>query len=321
MNAPGQGHNSAAYGEGLRDEIETVLNDDHKKLFHFAKWHIEDYLLGTEGMKLEHEGAYMRFLMRLYQRGKPLPDDDRYMSTLMRLSIRVWRRVKDSLVAIGKIIVKRGCLTNARFERERQERAEQLHKQADATRKQWERQHAEKAKSGEVSAKFAGSLDEVSPKLSQNEGEKLNENNGAKDGQPDITREPKNLEKEEDSVSKETGADAPDKTLREVIWDEGLGWLRTRTLIREEKLRPRVGRWISDYGEVAVMNALDAAQQKGAVDAMSYIEGCLRRQGSTKVNGITNLKPWELEEQQADQHTSDALENLKKKYANGLVTS
>jgi uncharacterized protein YdaU (DUF1376 family) len=317
----GQGHNSATYGQELCAEIETVLSDEHKKLFHFAKWHIEDYLLGTEGMKLEQEGAYMRFLMRLYQRGKPLPDDDRYMSTLMRLSIRVWKRIKDSLVAIGKIIVKRGCLTNARFERERQERAEQLRKQAEATRKQWERQRAEKAGNSEVSAKFEESLDEVSPKLSQNEGEKVNKNNDPPGGQPDITRELKKEEKEEDSVPNGTGAEAPEKTLREVIWDEGLGWLRTRTLVREEKLRPRVGRWISDYGEVAVMNALDAAQQKGAVDPMSYIDGCLRRQGSAKVNGITNLKPWELEEQQADRNTSDALENLKKKYANGFVTS
>lgn len=315
-----QGHNSAAYGQELLDDIETVLGDDHKKLFHFAKWHIEDYLLGTEGMKLEHEGAYMRFLMRLYQRGKPLPDDDRYMSTLMRLSVRVWKRVKDALVSVGKIIVKRGCLTNARFERERKERAEQLQKQAEATRKQWEKQRAEKAGIGKVSAKFDESLDEVSAKLSRNVDEKPNEINGSKDGQPDITRELKNLEKEEDSVPNGTGAEAPEKTLREVIWDEGLGWLRTRTLVREEKLRPRVGRWISDYGEVAVMNALDAAQQKGAVDPMSYIDGCLRRQGSAKVNGITNLKPWELEEQQADRNTSDALENLKKKYANGFVT-
>jgi len=193
-----QGHNSAAYGQELLDDIETVLGDDHKKLFHFAKWHIEDYLLGTEGMKLEHEGAYMRFLMRLYQRGKPLPDDDRYMSTLMRLSVRVWKRVKDALVSVGKIIVKRGCLTNARFERERKERAEQLQKQADATRKQWEKQRAEKAGIGKVSAKFDESLGEVSAKLSQNEGEKHNEINGSKDGQPDITRESKNLEEEKE---------------------------------------------------------------------------------------------------------------------------
>jgi uncharacterized protein YdaU (DUF1376 family) len=314
----GQGHNSAAYGQGLCAEIETVLSDEHEKLFHFAKWHIDDYLQGTEGMGLEIEGAYIRFLMRLYRRGKPLPDDDRFMSVVMGLSVRVWRRVKDSLIAIGKIILRSGCLTNMRFEKERKARAEQLRKQSEGMRKRWQNERAAKAANDGVSPKFQESLAEVSLKLSENLDEKPNEINGSNDSHLLIDRERER--KKEDSDPNGSGAEAPDKTLREVIWDEGLGWLRTRTLVREEKLRPRVGRWISDYGEVAVMNALDAAQQKGAVDPMSYIDGCLRRQGSAKVNGITNLKPWELEEQQADRNTSDALENLKKKYANGFVT-
>lgn len=288
----GQGHNSAAYGQELREEIETVLHDDHKKLFHFAKWHIDDYLLGTEGMKLEHEGAYMRFLMRLYQRGKPLPDDDRYMSTLMRLSIRVWKRVKDSLISIGKIIVKRGCLTNARFEKERQERAEQLHKQADATRKQWERQRAEKAGNGEVSAKFEESSDEVSPKLSQTEGEKPNEINGSKGGQPYITRESKNLEKEEDSDPNGSGAVAP-RSLREMVWNEGLAWCRERSTVPEAKLRTRFGRWVKDHGPAVVLNAIFEAQKAEAVEPMSFIEKILLNSDKPK-----RMNGWQDEERQ-----------------------
>lgn len=161
-----RGHNSASFGEAL-GHVETILPDDHETMFRYAQWHIGDYITGTMGMQLEQEGAYMRFLVRLYQRGKPLPDDDRYMATCMNLSVRVWRRVRDGLIAVGKIIAKCGCLTNSRFERERQIRAATIRKQAEAARLRWERERSEKMGLTEVSAKFAGSLDETSPKLSE----------------------------------------------------------------------------------------------------------------------------------------------------------
>jgi uncharacterized protein YdaU (DUF1376 family) len=180
------GSNSAQYEQMLRADIETVLCDDHEKLFHFAKWHIDDYIQGTEGMALETEGAYIRFLMRLYRRGKPLPDDDSFMSICMGLSTRVWRRIKDSLIAIGKIIRRAGYLTNPRFEKERRERADQLRKQAEGAHKRWKEQREREAAKQEVSAKFPESLPEVSPKLSGNSDEKPNEINETGHGQPYI---------------------------------------------------------------------------------------------------------------------------------------
>lgn len=172
MLARGIGDNSAAYGEDLRAEVETILGDDHETTFRYAQWHVGDYITGTMGMQLEQEGAYIRFLMRLYQRGKPLPDDDRFMAMAMNLSIRVWKRVKDGLIAVGKIISKAGYLTNSRFEKERQVRAETMRKQAEAARLRWQNHRREKGGLGEVSGKFAGSLDETSPKLPANASKK-----------------------------------------------------------------------------------------------------------------------------------------------------
>lgn len=180
MSAP-IGHNSAAFGEELREDLEALLTEDSDKLFIYAQWHIGDYIIGTQGMTLEHEGAYQRFLMRLYARGKPLPDDDGIMASIMSLSTRVWRRIKLTLIDLGKIIVRAGCLTNARFEKERQRRAEQLRKRSQAAHQRWsyERENnAEKEREAErVSPKFATSLPETSGKLSENIREKLNENN------------------------------------------------------------------------------------------------------------------------------------------------
>jgi uncharacterized protein YdaU (DUF1376 family) len=174
MQVRGMGDNSAAFGEELRAEIETVLGDDHEAVFHYAQWHIGDYIAGTEGMVLETEGAYIRFLMRLYRRGKPLPDNDSFMATAMGLTTRVWRRVRQVLIEFGKIIVRNGCLTNSRFERERQRRAEEMRKRAESARLRWEKDRSQKAGLPEVSAKFAGSLAEVSSKLPANDAKKAN---------------------------------------------------------------------------------------------------------------------------------------------------
>lgn len=175
---PKAGHNSAAFDQQLREDVETVLGDDHETVFHYAQWHIGDYVAGTRGMSLEHEGAYIRFLMRLYERGKPLPDDDRFMATCMALSIRVWRRIKQTLIQFGKIVSRNGCLTNARFERERQRRADEIRKQAHAARKGWDRKRSEEAKKAKTSPKVSESLDEVWSKVLKNFAEKCSEING-----------------------------------------------------------------------------------------------------------------------------------------------
>ena len=183
------GHNSAAVNQDLRADLEEILSEESDRLFIYAQWHIGDYIIGTQGMSLEHEGAYQRFLMRLYARGKPLPDDDSIMASIMSLSTRVWRRVKDALIAAGKIVVRAGCLTNKRFEQERLRRAEQLRKRSLAAQQRWQMERenaAEKPlpsapvspKPEQVSPKFAGSLAEVSPKLSANGDEKPNKING-----------------------------------------------------------------------------------------------------------------------------------------------
>lgn len=206
------GNNSYLYEHSLRADIETVLCDDHEKLFHFAKWHIDDYIQGTEGMQLETEGAYIRFLMRLYRRGKPLPDDDRFMSIAMGLSIRVWRRIRDNLVAIGKIICRSGYLTNSRFEKERRARAEQLRKQAEGAHKRWASQRSK----AEVPLKFAETFAEVLPKLQETDAKKVNEINDATDSQPHILNivvEREKDSKKEVSSNEQARLDAP-KTKR-----------------------------------------------------------------------------------------------------------
>jgi uncharacterized protein YdaU (DUF1376 family) len=155
------GHNSAAV---------ITPDADEGTLFHYISLHIGDWMGGTAGMTPEQEGAYLRFLLHLYQRGKPLPDDDRFMSRVMSLSLRVWKRLKDQLVSLGKIVIRSGALTNSRFEKERQKRAEEMRKRSVAAQTRW-------AKSRKVSLELAPNLDETSAKLPAKDEKKPNKNN------------------------------------------------------------------------------------------------------------------------------------------------
>ncbi len=171
------GHNSRAFGEAMKFDLEAMLGSDDAVQFRHIDWHIGDWMGGTIGMSCEHEGAYCRFLNRLYQRGKPLPDDDRFMSVVMGLSVRVWRRLRDVLVEAGKIMVRAGCLTNARFEKERMKQAERLRQAAAAARARW----SNSASLDEVSPKFAPSLVETPAKLQRKTRKKVNEIKEASD--------------------------------------------------------------------------------------------------------------------------------------------
>lgn len=106
--------------------------------FHFFKFQLADYIVGTRGMELAHEGAYIRFLVLLYENGRAFPDDDRAMARRMDLDIRVWRRMRATLIEAGKIQLRSGCLTNRRFEDERLKRAEDMRKKAAAARARWD---------------------------------------------------------------------------------------------------------------------------------------------------------------------------------------
>jgi uncharacterized protein YdaU (DUF1376 family) len=171
-----RGHNSAAFGETLA-EVETVLGDDHETVFHYVQWHIGDYIAGTDGMVLEIEGAYMRFLSRLYRRGKPLPDDDLLMASTMGLTTRVWRRVKQVLIGFGKIIARNGSLTNARFEREREARAAEIKKRSAAATARWEKS-AKKAAGLVVATPIQRECNADTTRMqSQSDAKKTNKNN------------------------------------------------------------------------------------------------------------------------------------------------
>lgn len=63
----------------------------------------------------------------------------------------------------------------------------------------------------------------------------------------------------------------PDK----VMFDGGIS-LMARAGVLEPKARQLLGKWKRDHGTPSVIAALGAAQREGAIDPISFIEGCFR---------------------------------------------
>jgi uncharacterized protein YdaU (DUF1376 family) len=315
------GHNSAFYGETLTTELLSRLQAEDAIPFQTVSLHLGDYITGTMGMKAEEEGAYIRFLVRLYKQGKPLTDDDAYMGRLMALDVRAWRRIKGILVSKGKITIRAGCLTNERFEKERQKRAEWLKKSSSAATERWEKRRKGPKANEDIKPEVRRKSEPKSSKNNDLEikghvSERANElplnfAETSPKSPPEVRRksEPKSSKNNDleikghvapytltlDSVPNGTGdavAAPPHKTLRELMWGEVKIWLCGATGESDTKLRPRIGKWASQFGEGAVLDAICQAQKHQPIDPLTYIDGLLHNKGKqfpARANGNNYL--------------------------------
>lgn len=77
-----------------------------------------DFIAGTLGMTLEEKGAYSILLDLIYDRGRPVPDDARYLAGVCGCSVRKWNAIRQRLIDLGKIVCEGGTISNRRAEKE-----------------------------------------------------------------------------------------------------------------------------------------------------------------------------------------------------------
>jgi len=77
-----------------------------------------DFIHGTMKLSLEEKGAYSLCLDLIYDRGGPIPDDERWLAGVCNVSTRKWRSLRDRLIELGKLRLVDGHLTNDRAESE-----------------------------------------------------------------------------------------------------------------------------------------------------------------------------------------------------------
>lgn len=80
----------------------------------YYKRYPRDFIEGTIGMSFELKAAYSLVLDLIYMQGGNLPDDARYISGLLGLSVRKWNSIREDLIERDKIQVSGKFLTNYR---------------------------------------------------------------------------------------------------------------------------------------------------------------------------------------------------------------
>lgn len=75
-----------------------------------------DYFGKTSGLSCEEHGAYLLLLGAYWQRGRSLPDDDRYLATATRNSLKKWKIIRPKIIEYFS--QKDGELVHDRIEKE-----------------------------------------------------------------------------------------------------------------------------------------------------------------------------------------------------------
>lgn len=74
-----------------------------------------DFLSGTTQLTLEEKGAYSVALDLMYERGGPIPDDQRWIANVCGCGMRRWRQIRARLLTLGKLnLTDDGRLANGR---------------------------------------------------------------------------------------------------------------------------------------------------------------------------------------------------------------
>ncbi len=94
-----------------------------------------NFISGTLGLTLEEKGAYSLVLDLIYDRGRPIPDDARYIAGVCGCSVRKWNAIRDRLVELGKIVVSDGLISNNRAEKEIEKAAKSSEERSESGRK------------------------------------------------------------------------------------------------------------------------------------------------------------------------------------------
>lgn len=94
-----------------------IIDGDVPKM-HIVRVHLNDWTAATRGFSLDEEGFYWRFTVLLYDKMGDLQDNDQLNARALSLDIRVYKKMKARLVALGKIYIADGRISNSRVERE-----------------------------------------------------------------------------------------------------------------------------------------------------------------------------------------------------------
>ena len=215
-------------------------------------WHIGDYLKDTGHLRAIEHGAYFLLCMHYWANGG-LPNDDRQLAGIARMTDREWKLHRAVLLAFFK---GEGEWRHKRIDEELEDAQEKYEKLSRAGRdgnaKRWrgDRQAIPMRSPGDPDA-----IADVIPMRSQ-----------------PITDNPK----EEDSEANASDAIASDP--RSALFGRGLETLARITGKTPDSCRSLVGKWLKSVDDEAihVLGAIDDAERNRVADPVAWINKSLQ---------------------------------------------
>ena len=80
----------------------------------YLQFYPTDYLSDTQHLTTVEHGAYFLLILNYWQRGGPLPDDDKRLAGITKLSIKDWLNARSTVVEF--FVVENGTWTHSRIE-------------------------------------------------------------------------------------------------------------------------------------------------------------------------------------------------------------
>jgi len=218
---------------------------------HYHKRYHSDALAGFMSLTLEERGAYQTLLDMIYDRGGPIPGNDRLLAGYMQCSPRKWSSLRDALVTKGKIrLLDDGSITNDRAERELENALKTSRKHAENGLKGARKKHEAEKKGNDFSGDDLAAL---------------------KPGRGHTRYQiPDNVP---------NGTAAPD--IAKQIFDTGVDLL-TSAGTPPPQARSVLGKWRKDHGDAALLETLMAARGRAVSNPVEWITASLKRNHPAK---------------------------------------
>ena len=227
----------------------------------------DDWLAGTLELTIEEEGAYARVCFLIYSKGGPLPDNDRWLAGMCRVSTRRWRALRHALADKGKIEIRDGRIYQARCERELEKariRARKLaeigsnggRKSAEARAKSLKRNGTDQAKA-QVRARAT---------LHHHQDSSVSNDTGSQE-----------LPLESPPESKAEGA--PIINIGGVIFGSCLAYLVAND-VAKERARSLLAQWRKNHGPGLVIEVVSEAQRHAVSEPVAWIIAALAKRSA-----------------------------------------
>jgi len=117
---------------------------------HWYKRDPDAALGGMMGLTLEERGAYNTVLDLIYSHADRLPDDDRFLAGWCNCDVRVWRRLKDRLIELGKLTAEGGLIRNGRATSGVDEALSRVASKSEAAKTRWAKSRGQSSENNDL---------------------------------------------------------------------------------------------------------------------------------------------------------------------------